>query len=370
MTMTKQQFLDMLNDVPWVTSRKVGWRELPDDWNVDEGIFYCLMPGGDGLGSQANREAFTEMFPQRWIEWSYGSVGVFADDPRLPKRSIKYAEIEDVLRGMDNYPILDEDKWSETQSEAEEEAWGDWIADDFANAVVKLMETGDWIKDVLLDEELVDLRSMFYAAAEAANVYVEEDGSSGQMYVDVAKVANALTKDIVMEYLYEKLTAEQAREMTRLFFDDIAETVATAAQENRSMSAATSVMRIFYRETYNDRFTVSYPDGSRQPQVARVTNPTGNDRFLIKPTTYLNQPALAVAHENGMTIRLFSLSDLDLAASLLIYLSNASDHLTAGMTYGDEHNREFIEYVRTWVNKVMDESQWYYNGEPVVRKGA
>lgn len=88
-------------------------------------------------------------------------------------------DLQDVIKGLESYPLVDESDHSELEREMESEAWSDWGREDFRRALVKHLTSvtdgeraidGDAIDDALLD-------SLWWDGVDAYNV----NGGSGMI---------------------------------------------------------------------------------------------------------------------------------------------------------------------------------------------
>jgi hypothetical protein len=100
---------------------------------------YC----GSGAVGEANRRTMTELLEsidpdgERWTELtaahSTRCLFVRADIDELEDGE----QITEALASLANYPILDEQEWSEVEEEWKQEAWSDWARDDYQRELCK-----------------------------------------------------------------------------------------------------------------------------------------------------------------------------------------------------------------------------------------
>lgn len=115
----------------------------------------------------------------------FGSYGI------VVSADVEDEEILDLLAGLEEYPVADEDHLAHLEIELEDEAWSSWAESDFVRALAR--EHGGYVED--WDGE--KLRGVFEDARERANEYwVSESG--GSQWIDLGRVAAATTRD---EYL-------------------------------------------------------------------------------------------------------------------------------------------------------------------------
>ena len=96
--------------------------------------------------------------------------------------------ILDVLEGLDNYPLIDDDELYQQEQEQIEEAWDNWVEYDFKRAIESKY-------DIDLDDyELIPeqtFRSIFDQTAENISEYwINESGYD--MWINVDKVVESL----------------------------------------------------------------------------------------------------------------------------------------------------------------------------------
>lgn len=141
------------------------------------------------LVERSNQDVFTDAFNDdhgvHILTGGYGTRGLYIDLDFLPPQ-----EMIDMLRGLENYPLIDEERHSEMLAEAETEAWSSWVSRDFRRAIEQehgcsIHISGDAFWDDLFD--------VFREASERSNTYWE-DQSDG-VWIDVARVAAAVTDE-------------------------------------------------------------------------------------------------------------------------------------------------------------------------------
>ena len=170
-----------------------------------------LLSGSDYSGSlvtKSNHKAFSEQFSKgEYVWWTsapggHGTYSIVIDTQGVPEDVT--SEVEDFLNGLQDYPLADEDLHSEMEMEAQEEAWENWVEEDFKSALEKKF-------DMEFDEvDSGNLRPMFEAVCEKAGEYwVNEEG--GDMWIDVKKVV-AKVADTDIDLLGATYVAEQFEE--------------------------------------------------------------------------------------------------------------------------------------------------------------
>jgi hypothetical protein len=111
--------------------------------------------GGSGILGQANYEYWTENFDETkgktW--WDLGKSGI------LVRLDLLTSDQRDALDSLEGYPLLDEDRHSELEQEAQTDAWNDYARNDFKRDIVKLVDEEDKeqteeLLDAITDKEL------------------------------------------------------------------------------------------------------------------------------------------------------------------------------------------------------------------------
>ena len=176
-----------------------------------------------------------------YIDYSGGygtrelAVRVGALQERLPDNNGWVANLIDILSGLDDYPVADEDAMSHMEIESQNEAWESMYRSDFMRELEKYLasyirarvedeipgkfgsldatdelaeycEDGDWNTPALADK-------WFYELAEYANEYwVNEQGTDS--YIDVERViSNGLGRELKHWPEGDKKRRELAREI-------------------------------------------------------------------------------------------------------------------------------------------------------------
>ncbi len=164
-----------------------------------------------GLVTKANYESLQEMLdeehpsgksPAAWgtTYGGHGTYGILVVWDRLD------SEIQDVIGGLEDYPLIDDDKHSELQMEAEGEAWENWAQREFEDALEKHYD---------LDEfpDGVDTYEIFHQASEKANEYWE-DTSEG-VYISIDRVVPSAIEIIDTDSDLSKKFSERAANPNR-----------------------------------------------------------------------------------------------------------------------------------------------------------
>ncbi len=100
-------------------------------------------------------------------------------------------DILDTLMGLiEDYPAMDDMDVSQVEHERIDEAWTDWAHFDFIRALEQAMPEAEELIDGLDDDRA---RELFDNVRDRINVEWSEDSSS--MYIDIEKVAAAVTEE-------------------------------------------------------------------------------------------------------------------------------------------------------------------------------
>lgn len=159
----------------------IGQKAEPPEGTVWYEVQHC--GGSDysgGICNRSNHQSFLEMFGGRpGVLDSYGGYGTYAIFLRA---DVDDEEILDCLRGLADYPLIDDEALSALEVQMSNEAWEHWAESDFRQAIEKALLEGEYWEasgDVILE--------VFQAACEKANEYWEVDGED--MWIRVDKVA-------------------------------------------------------------------------------------------------------------------------------------------------------------------------------------
>lgn len=156
----------------------------------------CSWPGGYSPSAvyRSNARVFRDEFKQE-LELAD------ADGPDVAL-DIRYVtdDMIETLEGLEDYPLISDDDYSELEREDQDEAWENWVAADWRRLVCAAIDDvlpdnapqdGDDILDSVsqADEKLWEL---FHNCAERSNTYWEEE--DGGQWIDLDRVAGALCR--------------------------------------------------------------------------------------------------------------------------------------------------------------------------------
>jgi len=185
---------DYIQDIP--VDKSVYWSDLEKIDNPDlsdlENIYlmhdYTQMGDyGGSLVEKANYEVLTDEYGFIKVFGGYGSIScMISIQSLIDMPEDKSDAILDVLEGLSDYPLIDDDELNQQEQEQIEESWNNWTEYDFKRAIGAKF-------DIDLDDyEYDDLRPLFDELSKKANEYwINESGYD--MWINVEKVVNALT---------------------------------------------------------------------------------------------------------------------------------------------------------------------------------
>jgi hypothetical protein len=98
---------------------------------------------GDYGGStvdRANCATFHEKYPEfvTLKHGGHGSEWAIVMQDSLCRMAVRFDEFREDVEGLENYPVLDEEKLSEIENELETESWKDFYADEFVKALAEI----------------------------------------------------------------------------------------------------------------------------------------------------------------------------------------------------------------------------------------
>ena len=144
----------------------------------------CEVTGGRYLGKELLEEV--EQFKPEVIhvfgDYSSETVYLRSDLP----------ETEDLMKSLEDYPVLDEQAMSEVEMEWEQEAWDNWLKSDLVHTLPDdIRDTIDGLDDAQAD----DILSAAYSEAmEQTNSYPVAEYSG--IYVDIDRIKEAFGQSL------------------------------------------------------------------------------------------------------------------------------------------------------------------------------
>ena len=170
-----------------------------------DGELYADVPftdHGDYCGStveKSNCRAFLEAFGHNdFVHRTYGGHGsesvMIGITGLLGCDDSTFDDIYDTLRGLADYPLIDEQLLCEIESEGCDDAWGCWVCSDYEKGIERAFP------DVEFEFDGDKLRTVFEACAEKANEYWYCEGSGTDMYIKVDDVVEETTLEDVEDF--------------------------------------------------------------------------------------------------------------------------------------------------------------------------
>lgn len=143
------------------------------------------------ISNKSNQEIILEEFSDiDGILQIYGSHGYSDLLIRLDILD-ENEELQNLIFGLENYRILDENHLSKLEDEAKEEAWNNWVSSDFKR---ELVNRWNYDFDSLNDDFLRDL---FYKCEEKTNEYWKFEYTNARISID--DVLDKLTQNEFLE---------------------------------------------------------------------------------------------------------------------------------------------------------------------------
>jgi len=176
--------------------------------SADNAEVYFFVPessGSDYSGSTVSRSnylVFTETYGKdnEWVFSAYGGFSTYAAviglTGLLGCDEDTFDEVCNVLEGLEDYPLIDEEAYSQLESDLSDSAWESGFAADFADV---LKGKFDDIADLELPAGR-ELRTFFEDKREEANEQWFNEGYGYEMYVRVDKIVEGIDFDAVAEW--------------------------------------------------------------------------------------------------------------------------------------------------------------------------
>ena len=175
--------------------------------SADNAEVYFFVPessGSDYSGSTVSRSnylVFTETYGKDsdWVFSAHGGFSTYAAVVGLTGLlgcdEDTFDEVCNVLEGLEDYPLINDEALSTLEMEGADEAWNSWVAGDFRRALEKKFDCAEfeWPSDS-------DLRTFFEKKAEKANEYWFNEGYGPDMYIRVDKIVEGIDFDAVAEW--------------------------------------------------------------------------------------------------------------------------------------------------------------------------
>lgn len=162
----------------------------------ESGELYFYVPystGSDYSGSTVTRANYLyieEEYGEDWVHIVYGGYDTYAIAVGLTGllQSDRFDEFCEILEGLEDYPLIDDEALYQLEMEAADEAWECWVEDAFKSSLEEKFEDYEF-------EWPDDLRTFFEEKREESNTYWECEGYGPDMYINVNKVIEEITFD-------------------------------------------------------------------------------------------------------------------------------------------------------------------------------
>ena len=147
---------------------------LPDrqDWIVAP----CLQTRDSDSLERANYESQTAILDDYGAVYETHSFGHWGPGwVEITLVAPQYADaVESIHNRLSDYPVLDECRWSELESEAREQDWSTWGRREFQDQLQQALGFGDSLVDWLDDSDQLELIDSLGSDCETE--YTEQDG--------------------------------------------------------------------------------------------------------------------------------------------------------------------------------------------------
>ena len=173
---------------------------------TEEGEVYFFLPyasGSDYSGStveKANHKEFLESYgEEQFVCEAHGGFDTYAVvlglTGLLECADDTFNAILDIIEGLEDYPLINDEALSTLESDLADEAWDCWVAGDFRRALEKKFDCAEfeWPSDS-------DLRTFFEKKAEKANEYWFNEGYGPDMYIRVDRIVEGIDLDDLADY--------------------------------------------------------------------------------------------------------------------------------------------------------------------------
>lgn len=186
------------NTVYWSDLEKIDNPDLSNTDNLYLMHDFCQMGDyGGSLVEKTNTDILTDEYGFIKVYGGYGSISCMIQiDALLCMPEEESDRILEVLEGLSDYPLIDDEELSNQESEQIDEAWDNWTKEDFIRSLCKKFN----ISQMDIDEyDFMNVYDLFIDASEKANEYwINESGYD--MWINVDKVSEVVTYDQFLQY--------------------------------------------------------------------------------------------------------------------------------------------------------------------------
>jgi len=166
----------------------------------------CIWPGGYEQPSyyRSNNRVFKEDFKKELFNAELDGPGLMLD-PRYIS-----GEMLEVIEGLEDYPIINEDDQGSLEIDDQEEAWQDFYRVEFISAITTRVDSllpdnadmyaGDDLVDSFADKHESKLSDLFVKGMEVSNSCWIEESQAG-WYIDIERVVSGLSDQELIDTL-------------------------------------------------------------------------------------------------------------------------------------------------------------------------
>lgn len=184
-----------LNDTAYLSYGH--WNKLTDNDFLEPTTVLVpdYLSGSDysgGTAYRSNYNVFLEEFGDLPGVYDIsGGHGTYAIGIRLDSLN---DDMLDILHGLEDYPVIDEEAMSELETEQEDEAWENWTRSEFTRALTqKFPDLEEEIEDLSNDQ----LFELFRESADKANEYWEHDAEGAR--INVKRIVETIDEEDIPE---------------------------------------------------------------------------------------------------------------------------------------------------------------------------
>ena len=150
---------------------------------------YC----SSGSVEVSNHRVFLELYGKLPNVYAvYGGYGTFAVAIRLDSIT---PEMIEALNSLKDYPVLDEDDYSEVEMEAENDAWESWGRSDFRTELDKRFPD---LNEIIFEWGAETIDTLYCKLMERTNTYWEHE-TGNNAFVRMERVIEGATEQDITE---------------------------------------------------------------------------------------------------------------------------------------------------------------------------
>jgi hypothetical protein len=175
-----------------------------NDWFVPN--YLCGSDYTGGFVCKSNYDEFCEEFADGDGQWwcavsgGYSTYAIVLATRSTPKKALEF------LSALEDYPVANEDRMSDMELKAENEAWESWAKRDFRKELerryAELAELDEYDIDLSECEERSELYTVFHETCDRINHCWEAQGDQPEVWIDVDKIAAACTLEDIGRIIF------------------------------------------------------------------------------------------------------------------------------------------------------------------------